>query len=156
MSRSRKNAYARIRKLFGAISGTTFQTNPSGTTIYKSTIKASTVQTDALNNSTSSGYALPYGTATGLKMTSGILAIGSGASLARQSLGLSAIYNVLHNVSIKGAISAVTGAAVMCTPEGTKSFGSACTRVTFTAFKLNMAGVTFTAGCSVNYVAIGT
>lgn len=92
----------------------------------------------------------------GLILTHGILAIGSGASITRQSLGLSAIHNVIVSPSMKGIVSGVTGVALVVAPEGTASFGSGCTTIGVKAYKLNIAGVTFTAGVSVNYTAFGT
>ena len=121
---------------------------------------AVTVTAAAVGNNTSTGYMLPYATANGLMMTGGVLNC-SGGSLARQTLGLSAIYNVIHSASSRctfatGLTGDVTGCATICSPEGGKSFGASCTQVTFVAYKLNRSGVTYSGAVSINYFAIGT
>jgi len=147
MTRARRDNNARGSRNYGKLSGVTITTNPSGVTIYKGKVDYT------------SGYSLPYATTSGLKMTTGILETTDGASggtLARQALGLSAIYNVFASASSKGAIADVTGIAVVCHPEGTKSFGANCTQVTFVTFKLNRSGVTYNSKVSIHYFAIGT
>jgi len=143
MARPKRDNNSRSSRTWGKISGVTITTIPSGVTITKNNIDLT------------AGYVLPYATADDMIMTSGILA-NSGGSIARQTLGLSAIYNVIASASSKSAYSSVTGLAVMVTPEGGKSFGSGCTQVTFTPYKLNRAGVTHPGSCSIHYFAIGT
>jgi len=143
MARSIRDTNSRGSRNWGYLSGATITTHPSGVTISKNNIDLT------------SGYVLPYATADSLVMTTGVLS-NTGGSIARQSLGLSAIHNVIASASSKGAYSTVTGIAVMVTPEGGKSFGSGCTSVTFTPYKLNRAGVTMNSVCSIHYFAVGT
>lgn len=154
MPRSRNANAALATRLQGKRSGVTFMTNPSGVTIYKNTVQCSN-----LYNSLGSGYLLVSGTSPssleGMKLTTGNLAC-AGTSLARQSLGLSAIYNVVANCVIKGAVSAVTGAVVVCSPEGEASFGSGCTQVTFVPYQITVAGAAFPSAVTISYMAIGT
>jgi len=133
---------SRSSRISGKYSGVTFVTRPSGVTIYNDEI-------DMTN-----GYVVPFATANGMKMTAGFLNC-SGGSISHQSLGLSAIYYVNAH-TVHKPVNNVTGACVVVSPEGTKSFGASCTQASFTPFKLNRAGVTYTAAVSISYIAMGT
>jgi len=143
MARARRDNNARGSRNWGKISGVTIQTNPSGVTIYNSTVQGD------------QGYTVWF-QSDAKKMTSGVLNC-SGGSIDRQSCGLTTIDSVICSGSSKSAagFTDVTGFSIACYPMHGKPFGTA-TQVCFIPYKLNRSGVTFSGAVSIHYIAIGT
>jgi len=152
MPRPRRSNSSRYSRNSGIVSGVTFYTNPSGVTIYEDNVEAGTVKSNALDNLTTTGYVLPYGTAADLKMVTGILSC-AGTSLSRQNLGLTTINHVQAVAAFNRA--AVSACAIVVVKPKTSAWASGVTHVDFYAYATPQGGA-FGTAVSILYTAVGS
>ena len=140
MPRTRRDNNSRKSKSWGKISGVTIETNPSGVTIYNSTIK------------TDNGYLISHDTDSE-KSVAGILSCG-GTSLARQTLGLTTINHVVASPMMNRA--AVSPCVIAIVKPSGAAWASGVTSVDFYTYQTKNVPTAYGAGVSISYWAIGT
>jgi len=139
------------------VSGVTFQTSPSGTTIYGTTIDTTTINATTITATTgnittsTSGYILNHDTISE-KSVAGYLDC-AGTSLARQALGLTLVKHVMAVPCFNRA--AVSSCAIVVVKPKTGAWASGVTHVDFYVFATPQGGV-FNSAVSIAYWAIGT
>jgi len=158
MPRLRENASARGSRFSGVISGTTFVTAPSGTTIYNTTVEAGTVGTDNLVNTGGTGYTLPYLTGTGLLMATGKVQVPAATGVTKVDAAYFGLTAVLFCVAQASALLATAGSTLawtrVTTSKGTLFPTAGVSRVYFRNYML--AGAALKKNVSVQYFAVGT
>lgn len=157
MPRSRSRSTDRGNRFNGYISGVTFQTNPSGVTIYKGTVEFTTFTQDNLTNSGGAGYILPYLTASGLLMKTGAIANPEATGVTKVEasyFGMTAVKFCSANVGVTNLQSQAASAQVVVTTSKGSIFPAAgVSRVYFRAYQ--GTGIALKRPASVQYFAIG-
>lgn len=162
--RARGNSSDRGSRFNTYISGVTFQTSPSGSTIVKSGVTATVVSATNLNattitgtnlvNAAETGYVLPYSTATGKGMVTGVIAIPTaGVTKVEASyFGFTAVNFCIAQVGTTNVSNTTQAAIVVTTSKGSLFPTAGVSRVYFRAYQ---AGVAMTKVASAQYFAIG-
>ena len=165
MPRARGHSAERGSLFNTYVSGVTFQSNPSGTTIVKSGVTATVVSTTNINatkitgqtlvNAGGSGFVLPYVGATGLLMDAGQIANGAAGvtKVDAAYFGFAAIYFCLASV---GVTNVMNKSGTSSHVHVTTSKAIPATGVSRVYFRVkDAAGAAVAKPCSVQYFAIG-
>lgn len=142
MPRAKRDTNSRKSRNWGAVSGVSLLTIPSGVTIDKSNYME-----------TVAGYATFYGVA-GKTFTAGIT-VCAGTSVDRANLGLSTIDYVTAQPCFNA--DSVTGCAISITKPSGSAWSSGVTHVCFYTYQTGSAtpGTAFGTNVSIQYFAIG-
>ena len=167
MPRARGHSAERGSLFNSYVSGVTFQTNPSGTTIVKSGVTATVVSTTNINattikgtnlkNAGGTGYVLPYLGAAGLLMAVGAVDNPPDTGVTKVDaayFGFASIYFCAVSVGVTNLqTGAVTAQAMVTTSKPIPATG--VSRVYFRAYAGSVAGNVLKRPASVQYFAIG-
>jgi len=177
MPRARGNSSDRGNRFNTYVSGVTFQTNPSGVTIYKESIdatyvsassvtgtvvsstnlNATTIKGTNLKNAGGTGYVLPYLGAAGLLMDVGAVDNPPTTGVTKVDaayFGFASIYFCSVSVGVTNLqTGAVTAQAMVTTAKPIPATG--VSRVYFRAYAGNVAGSVLKRPASIQYFAVG-
>lgn len=154
----RDSSNARSSHYFENLSGVTLQTNPSGVTIYKSTILSSILKTDNLANAGGIGYSLPYLNEGALKLATGVVQspAASGVTKIEASyFGLTAIkFCTAKAIALNGGTGSTLSWTRVTTSKGSLIPTAGVSRVFFRTFA--NSGAALKKDVSIAYFAVGT